>query len=263
MIWLIIFLTILIIFGSFQINFYPFRRQKQFPKQLFDSLIAHRGLFNTVSPENSLGAFKRALKKSMPIELDVVVTADDVPMVIHDNNLKRLTGFEKKITELNLAEIKKLKIKKRARIPTLEQVLSLVDGRVPLVIEIKPDSINKQNRQAIMQVLSNYQGDFVIQSFSPSFLFWLRLFHPKLIRGQLLSKTKHFHQFLFNFQLNLINLIVKPDYLACSKKLARRIRLTRARQKGLKIIGWTFKTKNLDLANKPKEFDNIIVELRS
>ncbi len=262
MFYLIIFLVILILFGLFQIDFYPFKHQKQFPKQLFDNLIAHRGLFNTTSPENSLNAFERAIKKSMPIELDIVVTADGVPMVIHDNNLKRLTGFEKRITNLKLAEIEHLKIKEHAKIPTLSQVLALINGQVPLVIEVKSDSANKPNHRAIMNVLSGYQGDFIIQSFSPFFMFWIRLFYPKLIRGQLLDKSENFNQFLFNFRLNLINLFIKPDYLACHKSLAQKIHLKKARQKGLKVIGWTFKVKDLELANKPQELDNIIVELK-
>ena len=72
-------------------------------------IIAHRGLFNNKDiPENSLSSFKKALDKNIPIELDVRLTKDNVLVVFHDTNLKRLTGLDKKVKDVSYSVIRKL-----------------------------------------------------------------------------------------------------------------------------------------------------------
>lgn len=107
---------------------------------LTKNLIAHRGLHdvNGGIVENSIESFKLAIDKKYIIELDVHISKDGEIVVFHDDNLNRVTGVNKKISEVTYDEIKKLKLKNTdSYIPTLQEILMLVDGKVPLLIEIK------------------------------------------------------------------------------------------------------------------------------
>lgn len=75
-----------------------------------NKLIAHRGLHDKDTPENSMGALKKALEKDIAVEFDVHLLKDNKIIVFHDNNLKRMTGIDKKINELSYDEIKDIKL---------------------------------------------------------------------------------------------------------------------------------------------------------
>jgi glycerophosphoryl diester phosphodiesterase len=101
---------------------------------------AHRGLHNNNSeaPENSMAAFKLAVSHNYGIELDVQLSKDKVPVVFHDFNLKRACGVDKKVKDLTFAELQELTLfKSEERIPSLQSVLDMVNGQVPLIIEFK------------------------------------------------------------------------------------------------------------------------------
>ena len=105
--------------------------------------IAHRGLHNEIYTENGLKAFKNALDNNLAIELDIHLTKDKKLVVCHDSNLKRTTNKEGIIEELTLEEIEKnYTLLDGGKIPTLEDVLSLVNEQVPLVIELKVENKN-------------------------------------------------------------------------------------------------------------------------
>ena len=105
--------------------------------------IAHRGLHNEIYTENGLKAFKNALDNNLAIELDIHLTKDKKLVVCHDSNLKRTTNKEGIIEELTLEEIENnYTLLDGGKIPTLEDVLSLVNEQVPLVIELKVENKN-------------------------------------------------------------------------------------------------------------------------
>ena len=105
--------------------------------------IAHRGLHNKIYTENGLKAFKNALDNNLAIELDIHLTKDKKLVVCHDSNLKRTTNKEGIIEELTLEEIENnYTLLDGGKIPTLEDVLSLVNEQVPLVIELKVENKN-------------------------------------------------------------------------------------------------------------------------
>ena len=102
------------------------------------SPIAHRGLFGEKIPENSLLAFKQAIKNKLPIELDVTALADGTPVIFHDEKLARMTGRDGFISSMSLADISDLKLQgTKEKIPTLAEALDVIDGKVPVLIEIK------------------------------------------------------------------------------------------------------------------------------
>ena len=97
-----------------------------------NKIIAHRGVFDNKSvPENSMLSFKNAIKYNYPIELDVQLTKDNKLVVFHDDNLLRMTGYDKLLQEANYSEISNLKLlNANENIPTFNEVLKLINNRV-------------------------------------------------------------------------------------------------------------------------------------
>lgn len=103
--------------------------------------IAHRGLHDEKSCENSLSAFEKAIALGFPIELDVQASLEGIPVVFHDGSLDRLTSLSGPIYHQTVETLATTLLKETSEsIPTLETVLKVVDGRVPLLIEIKSES---------------------------------------------------------------------------------------------------------------------------
>lgn len=223
---------------------------------LTSNLIAHRGLYNSYIGENTLLAFEKAISKNYIIELDVHLTRDKKVIVYHDSNLKRLTGIDREIKDLNYSEIKRITIKTGEHIPTLNEVLKLVDGKVPLLIELKFDNKVGVLEKELVKSLDNYKGKFAIQSFNPLCLYWFKKYRKNYIRGQLVTQQYSFN-FISNFvcKYMVLNPITKPDFISSNiKKLPNQ----KIRNKYI-LIGWTIK--NRAELNKYRNYcDNLIVE---
>lgn len=183
---------------------------------------AHRGLHNNTSeaPENSLKAFSLAVEKGYGIELDVQLTKDQVPVVLHDYDLKRVCGEEVSVSTLTYEELTTYKLfRSQERIPTLKEVLELVDGRVPLIIELKLPWRAEQLCSKVSKLLADYKGFYVVESFNPFGLIWYKKHHPEVIRGQLSTdfiKEKIEGDTVQYFLLKnlLMNFLTKPDFIA-------------------------------------------------
>lgn len=136
-------------------------------------IYAHRGA-SAEYPENTLAAFERALRLGVDgIELDLRASADGVPVVIHDRDLGRTTDGAGNVDDFALAELRALDAGRGERIPTLLEVLDLVDGAVTLDLEIKERGIER----AVLDVLATYPGSrWAISSFDWSSLRDVRLF---------------------------------------------------------------------------------------
>ncbi len=187
---------------------------------------AHRGLWGERFPENSLSAFEAAARQGFGIELDIRLTKDGRVVVFHDDTLKRMCGVDKKVSELTLSELRTLRLKGTDEyIPTLAQVLKLIGGRVPLLIEVKGDSEPILCRRA-SELLDTYRGAFCIESFSPVILYWFRKYRPSYARGQLvtgMSSVKRRGRIIIGFALSnmLANFISRPDFIAINQKKKR------------------------------------------
>lgn len=222
---------------------------------LKESLIAHRGLHNKDNPENSIGAFIRAVSKGYIIELDVHLTKDNEIVVFHDDNLKRMTGIDKDIKFCNKSELDEIHLNNtKYVIPTLIDVLKVIDGKVAVIIEIKYDNKVGKLEKKLVQILDNYKGYFVIKSFRPSTLLWFRINRPKYIRGGLISFK--YSKILDNYWI--YRLLYSPDFISCNYKLGYDIRIQKIRKKTL-ILGWTIKNKS-DFDKYSDCFDNLICE---
>lgn len=130
------------------------------------NMIAHRGLHNKLIPENSLEAFKNCVERNIPFEFDVHILKDGTIIVFHDANLKRMTGIDKYLINCDYEEVSKLYLgNSKEKMPTLDEVLKLVDGKVSLDIEFKYDQKRYLLEKALIKKLKDYKGDFVLKSF--------------------------------------------------------------------------------------------------
>ena len=168
----------------------------------FDTPIAHRGLhdcngaFGSGRTENSSSAFLSAISLGYGIELDIQLSADGVPLVFHDRTLNRLLRINKRVSELDLNRLRKLRLPNQEKIPTLDEILSLVCGKVPILIELKEqnDIVFRNSgrmEDAVALLLKQYNGPVGVMSFNPQSvkLFGMKL--PTVPRGLV---TEEFHQ---------------------------------------------------------------------
>lgn len=185
---------------------------------------AHRGLFNNEEkvPENSLLAFQHAIDAGYGIELDIQLTKDLVPVVLHDENLKRVSGIDVNINDLTVDELVNYTLEgTNETIPTLQQALELINGQVPVMVEIKLDG-NMPYEDICQQtaaVLENYSGEYSVISFNPYVLQWFRKNQPETLRGQLSQKFIGENDDLsptVRFLLThlLTNVLSRPDFIS-------------------------------------------------
>ena len=182
---------------------------------------AHRGLHTAGAPENSLAAFAAAKSAGYGMELDVHLLKDGSLAVTHDHSLKRCTGVDIQIEDLTAQNLAQYPLEGTGEtVPLLSQVLELVDGAVPLIVELKSTQENFSRLcEATCDLLSGYQGLYCVESFDPRCIYWLRKHRSSVMRGQLvdnLFKTDSKLPWLLKFLLRhqLLNFLTKPDFIA-------------------------------------------------
>lgn len=226
-----------------------------------DKPIAHRGLHdgNISVPENSLLSFENAIEKNYPIEIDVQITKDNTIIVFHDLDLWRACGQKLKVSKVTMPVLNKLKIFNSIyTIPTLKETLKVVNGKVPLLIEIKNFTFNKRLERKLIEQLASYKGDFALQSFNPFSVCWIKK-HSNFPVGQLAINFTY--PFLIKNFLNylLLNESMKIDFVAMEKNSLPNKKITYWKSKGLPILCWTVTSQEEEIKAK-KHCDNIIFE---
>ena len=146
---------------------------------------AHRGLHGPGVPENSLAAFQAAIDLGAGIECDVRLSADNQVLVFHDRDLKRLCGIELEVASMAAEELAgKDLLGSNQNIPWLGELLDLVDGRVPILIEVKVcDGNARRIAEAVAGELENYAGPVGVMSFEPKVANWFARHVPYRRRG--------------------------------------------------------------------------------
>ena len=225
---------------------------------LKSNLIAHRGVHDFSCPENSMGAFRRAIRKNYIIELDVHMLKDGTVVVFHDDSLYRMCGIKKKIKDYTYEELKKIKLlDSNYVIPTFESVLNLINGRVPIIVELKYDLKVGCLENEVVKFLDDYNGDFCVKSFNPLSIRWFKKNRPNYIRGLLISnKKKTFKEKFMHSYLPF--LLCRPDFVSCNYLLFNN-RLIKKYMKKHPVIAWTVKSEKIYSKYKDK-FYNLIVE---
>lgn len=208
-------------------------------------LIAHRGLHTKdhAVPENSALAFRLAIEKGYGIECDVNLMKDGTIVVFHDKDLKRLCDKDGLLMELNYEDIKNLTLlDSQEKILRLEEFLTLVDGKVPLLIELKMHGQNDRMCELFMKIMDTYHGVWAMQTFHPFTVKWFHDHRPDVIRGiiseyfrdddSLKKITKWLLKRMFFRFLN------KPDFINYGIKDMPNRFLNRAMKRGTIVIAY-------------------------
>lgn len=220
---------------------------------------AHRGLHGGKIIENSRAAFTAAMAAGRGIELDVQMSADGVVFVFHDETLERLTNSKGAFAALNALQLGMLMLKgSDETIPTLAEVLKLVAGQVPLLIEIKADvgDVNALCR-AVADDLAEYPDNAAIMSFNPQVGVWFARFAPQWVRG--LVMTEDTIGWRARLAARLTYRLAKPDFMAYDVAYLSNPWLAKLRAKGVPILTWTVNTMG-KAAQAEKFADQIIYE---
>jgi glycerophosphoryl diester phosphodiesterase len=213
-----------------------------------DRPIAHRGLHDPAeNPENSLGAFNRAATAGYGIELDIHCTRDNRLVVFHDDDTIRLTGRDLSVRESSFAELAELRLAGTDyRIHSLDEVLAEVDGRVPVLIEVKTGSPVRRVGPLLAGILSRYRGPVAVQSFDPRVVIWLRRHLPGVPRGQIScsfdgSDRPYLQRLLLRSML--LNAVSRPHFIAFDiEAMPDRFVSFWRRRLDVPLLLWTIRT---------------------
>jgi glycerophosphoryl diester phosphodiesterase len=202
------------------------------------------------------------MEKGYGIETDVQLSQDGIPVLFHDYTLTRMCGIDKKVADCTLAELKSYPLAgTEQRIPTLAELLSLIDGKVPLLIELKGESTDTSLCPKAAELLDAYQGVYCVESFNPLLLRWFKKNRPDTVRGQLVTnliKSKSSGGFFRNFMLSsmLTNFLSRPDFIAADEKYLKDISIRLcASVFGTKMFVWTVcKKEHFDINRENGDF---------
>jgi len=233
-------LTLLTICFLYLYLIMPALRRKPGFNEINTVYFAHRGLHDNnpsgsghhseggvpTAPENSLKSFELAIEAGYGIELDIQLSKDNQVIVFHDETLERMCGIPGAVLDYTYDELKALPLLgSDQQIPLLTETLKLVAGHIPLIIEYK---IVKHNLTVCTlgdEILRDYQGPYVIESFHPFALRWYKKNNPTVIRGQLATRFivhKEYRSLQYWLLQNLLlNFITKPDFIAFEYKYPR------------------------------------------
>ena len=259
------FSIIIIFFAAYLFLVLPSFKKPEGRKKFQRAMYAHRGLHCKENhiPENSISAFQLAVENGYGIELDVHLSSDGICVVTHDDSLLRMCGVDLKVSENPYNSFKDIKIKGTDEVtPVFADVLSLVDGKVPLLVELKTDNGNyKALCEAASVLLDAYQGDYCIESFDPRAVGWFKKNRPCVYRGQLSChiSTKSAHgAYAILLRGLCANFISRPHFVAYSFKDSRcSFGFHLCRAIGADVFYWTIR--NEDNAKKALEKGGSII----
>ena len=245
------------------------KKQKQI-EELKKYYYAHRGLHdsNIACPENSYTAFKKAVENGYGMELDIQLTKDKKIVVFHDEDLKRMCGISKKISESTYEELKNTKlIDGEETIPLFQDVLDIVGGKTPIIVELKPYDERKALCELTSDILKKYKGLYCVESFHPGVVEWFKKNRVDVIRGQLASNFKseakeYGKKYVFkNFLAKnlLLNFMARPHFIAYDRKYPNVISRRICKKLGATGVAWTVRSQK-ELEEAREAFDIFIFE---
>lgn len=228
---------------------------------------AHRGLHDKDKAENSMSAFSAAKEHGFGIELDVRLSKDGELVVFHDDNLTRVVGKEGKVKDFTAEELGKMSLLGTSDgIPTLREVLELIDGAVPLLIELKSTTKECGVAEKFVELIEGYKGEYIVESFNPLELRTLRRLRPDIIRGILsfeyTKEDRYKGKLLFTLcEKLMLNFLMRPDFIAYDHNGYTVRNLRRIRQTfGTPLIAWTVKSLEEEEKAICHGFDTVIFE---
>lgn len=250
--------------GAYFLSTMPCLKKHPEERSFKNRNFAHRGLFDNLHVfENSLTAFRAAAEAEYGIELDLQMSADGQIVVFHDTSMERLCGVDLKPADCSYSLISQYKLgSSMDSIPLFSQVLNLVAGRVPLIVEIKTtEQINKTCLR-VYDLLRRYPGPVCIESMNPLIVGWFAKNAPQIMRGQLVTRfdrdgalgaigSSALSNLMFNF-------ISSPHFIACDHRYCDSLSQRFCKKAGAFTVAWTIREQDYDWA--AQNFDAIIFE---
>lgn len=228
---------------------------------------AHRGLHGGGVPENSMEAFELAVKAGYGIELDVRLSKDGELMVFHDDTLDRVTAESGAVDARTAEELRKIKLSGTENtIPTFREVLALVDGKVPLLVEIKEFNGGYGVTEKTAEILKEYKGSFIVESFNPLALGKLKKLAPEFMRGFLsqdFSTSKDHLSFKYKLLKNMMfNFVARPDFIAYRHidYNVKALKFIKKHHKKTPLIAWTVESAEDDALAIKNGFSGLIFQ---
>lgn len=222
------------------------------PSGFLDKPFAHRALHGPGRPENSREAVQAAVDAGFAIEIDVQCTADQAPVVFHDISLKRLTGHGGTVQTTTSHDLAGLGLSGGpSGAPALSEVLEIVSGRVPLVIEIKDqDGAMGPNvgvlEAAVAREIGGYVGPLAVMSFNPHSVAAMAELAPDVPRGITTCTAKGYGPIPKARQLELVTI---PDaerlgaaFISHDHQDLGSPHVKAVKDQGLSVLCWTVKS---------------------
>lgn len=236
------------------------------PDWLVDVPFAHRGLYDEAAgvPENTLGAFLAAVDAGYGIELDVRRSLDDALVIAHDDQLERSTGTRASIARSPLEALAELRLDGTEHgLPQLHEALAAIDGRVPVMVEIKSrlQGVGRTER-AVLDLLRDYDGPVCVASFDPRTVAWFHERAPQLPRGQTVGSFAHVPvpALLRRWMAGLPRLgTEEPHFLSHGLRSLPSPVSREWRRTGRPLLTWTASTQ-AELARARELADNVVFE---
>jgi glycerophosphoryl diester phosphodiesterase len=231
--------------------------------------VAHRGLHGNGVVENSLSAAAAAVAANYAIEVDLQLSKDGEVVVFHDETLDRLTAEQGDVVARSAAQLKAIKLKDgEDTIPSLDELLALVAGKVPLVLELKsPWNGDTALATKVADRLADYEGPVAVMSFDPDLVAALKNHAPGLPRG-IVAERRYLHpywKFLSAGKKRYLGLLLhflrtKPHFVAYAQFDLPAIAPLIARYVfGTPLLSWTVRTEK-ERAHVTKWVNQIIFE---
>lgn len=216
------------------------RSSRSAPDWLTERPYAHRGLHGPGRPENSRAAFEAAIAAGFGIELDVQLTRDGEAMVFHDYALERLTGEAGKVVERTAAELAGVGLLGMDEtIPTLPEILHLIAGRSPLLIELKVQGGRAAALSAAVQrALRGYRGNAAVMSFNPNVGRWFAAQASEVTRGLVVTEEGK-RGFRGRIERSLALRRSRAQFLAYDVRDLPSSFAAAAQARGLPVLTWT------------------------
>lgn len=263
----IVVASLLLLFAVYLVLLAPGTKNREKMRRYKGVKFAHRGLHDGTRAENSLSAFAAAADAGYAIELDVRLSSDGELVVFHDDTLERVTGAVGRVDSRTAAELSKINLSGTSdTVPTLREVLDLVGGRVPLLVEIKEAVFKYGVTEKTARVLADYDGEYVIESFNPLAVARYRKLVPSAVCGLLCDnyfKDKNMRT-LTNFiaQNMMLNCVCRPDFIAYDHREWKNAPLTLIRRLFPKtpLLCWTLRSKDEEKAAEQHGFSGFIFE---
>ena len=222
---------------------------------------AHRGLHGQGRVENSRAAFQAAVAAGHGIELDVQLSRDGDAVVFHDYQLDRLTGEAGDVAARTAEQLGAIRLSgSDETIPTLHEVLHLVGGHVPVLIEVKaPDRNVARLCLAVFRALEGYRGAVGVMSFNPEVPRWCAVHAPKVLRGLVVTENGK-RGLRGRFERGFALWRSKAQFLAYDiRDLPSRFAKAK-RKRGIPVFTWTVRDDG-DHGRAASHADQIIFEV--